>query len=83
MKKEITEEIKYPMNWGYKIFGKDRNKILKVIENVFEGNAKILSKENKTKNYVVLNCEIEVADKNMRDNYFKKLKNNEDVVMVM
>ena len=78
-------EIKYPLQWTYRIIGTDENELRKVVINCLEEKKIGLTIANKSSKgkYLSLNFETLVASEEERDKIFNCLKSNPAVKMII
>jgi uncharacterized protein len=78
-------EIDYPCQWEYKVIGKNVDQMLAAIENAASGLEYSVTPSNVSKNgnYFSLNFSLEVPNEVVRNIVYKKLGENEDVIMVL
>jgi uncharacterized protein len=78
-------ELKYPCEWIYKVIGKNIDKLIAAIESAsldldYEVTPSNISKYE---NYFSLNFKVMVPSEAARDLIYQKLKDNNDVIMVL
>ncbi len=83
-KTKVKPEICYPCQWGYKIIGKDKNKLLSCISEVMGDKEYSHSIGNSSKNgkFHTHNIKCEVKDKEERDKLFQKFSQHKATKMV-
>ncbi len=77
--------IEYPCNWGYKIIGRDKEKLKACIKEVMGDKEHLSAPGNTSKkgNFHSYNASCEVASQEERDRIFKAFQDHEDVDMVI
>ena len=78
-------KIDYPCNWGYKIIGRDKEKLKACIKEVMGDKAHLSSPGNasRTGKFHSYNASCEVKDQAERDRIFKAFQDHKDVDMVI
>jgi len=78
-------DIDYPTKWGFKIIGKDKDKLLSCIKEVMEGKEHLCSLGNvsKTGKFTTYNASCIVEDEEERNKIFKYFEENDDINMVI
>ncbi len=78
-------EIDYPCEWGYKVIGKNVDKMLEAIEHAASGLEYSVTPSNISKHgkYFSLNCRMEVPNEVVRNIVYEKLDKSEAVIMVL
>jgi len=78
-------KIDYPTNWGFKIIGRDKEKLKACIKEVMGDKEHLSSSGNASKNgkFHSYNASCEVADEAERDRIFKSFQDHDDVEMVI
>ncbi len=84
--KETKEpELSYPREWGFKIIGRDKDKLLEAIEDIL-GDKEYITKEgnvSRTGKFHSHNATCYVESKDERDILFKAFSDHNDVDMVI
>ncbi|WP_456393036.1 HP0495 family protein [Nitratifractor sp.] len=78
-------ELEYPRQWGFKIIGKDKEKLAAVIKEVMGEKEHLCSAGNtsRTGKYHSYNASCRVQSKEERDRLFKAFQDHEDVEIVI
>lgn len=78
-------EIQFPIEWGYKIIGKDKDVIMRAIEDIFPANVSLRDKDHHSRNntYHAIEVSVNVSSKEERDMYFAKLKSHPGINFVL
>ena len=78
-------ELNYPRQWGFKLIGKDKEKLLAVIREVMGEKEHLCSPGNasRTGKYHSYNASCHVESKEERDRLFKAFQDHDDVEMVI
>ena len=78
-------ELNYPRQWGFKLIGKDKEKLLAVIREVMGEKEHLCSPGNasRTGKYHSYNASCHVESKKERDRLFKAFQDHDDVEMVI
>ncbi len=84
-KNDPEMKIKYPCQWIYKVIGLTEDAIQKaILGSVQEKEYRVSpSNSSKTGKYCSLRLEVKVKDEDERNQVYKELTNNPDVVMVI
>ncbi len=84
-KTEEKPEIVYPTEWGFKIIGRDKDALHKVIEEVMGEREHTCSYGNPSSSgkFHSYNAKCVVEDQEERDRIFKAFQDHEDVKMVI
>jgi len=78
-------KIEYPTNWGFKIIGRDKDKLKACIKEVMGEKEHLCSTGNasKTGKFHSYNASCMVEDQEERDRLFKSFQDHDDVEMVI
>jgi len=78
-------DIDYPTKWGFKIIGKDKDKLLSCIKEVMGEKEHFCSIGNvsKTGKFTTYNASCMVEDEEERNRIFKFFEDNADINMVI
>jgi len=78
-------DIDYPTNWGFKIIGKDKKKLLSCIKEIMGDKEHLCSVGNisKTGKFTTYNTSCVVKDENERNKIFKYFEDHSDINMVI
>jgi len=78
-------KIEYPTNWGFKIIGRDKEKLKACIKEVMGGKEHLCSIGNasKTGKFHSYNASCIVESQEERDRLFKCFQDHDDVKMVI
>ena len=78
-------ELNYPRQWGFKLIGKDKEKLLAVIREVMGEKEHLCSPGNasRTGKYHSYNASCHVESKEERDRLFKAFQDHDDVEIVI
>jgi len=79
-------KIQYPCVWLYKIIGIEREKVEKALHDILapKENIKInFSNISKKGNYLAFNVEVKVKNEQQRNSIYIKLKEHQDIKMVL
>jgi putative lipoic acid-binding regulatory protein len=78
-------QITYPTNWGFKIIGKDKDKLEACIKEVLKDKEHLCSSGNTSKGgkFHSYNASCEVSSQEERDRIFKCFQDHPDVNMVI
>jgi putative lipoic acid-binding regulatory protein len=77
--------INYPTNWGFKIIGRDKDKLLACIKKIMEDKEHLCSVGNtsKTGKFTTYNTSCIVKDEEERNKIFKYFEDHSDINMVI
>ncbi len=78
-------QIEYPTTWGYKIIGRDKDKLKACIKEVMGDKEHLCSLGNtsKTGKFTTYNASCTVENEEERDRLFKCFQDHNDVEMVI
>ena len=78
-------EIKYPTNWGFKIIGRDKEKLHAAVKEIMGDKEHLCSFGNESKNgkFCSFNASCQVHSKEDRDRIFKAFQDHKDIDMVI
>jgi putative lipoic acid-binding regulatory protein len=78
-------ELSYPRDWGFKIIGRDKEKLQAVVKEVMGDKEHLCSPGNssRTGKYHSYNASCHVESKEERDRLFKAFQDHDDVEMVI
>ena len=78
-------EINYPTNWGFKLIGRDKEKLKACIKEVMGDKAHLCSSGNasRTGKFHSYNTSCTVESEAERDRIFKSFQDHDDVEMVI
>jgi len=78
-------EISYPTNWGFKIIGKDKEKLLACIKEIMGDKAHLCHPGNSSSKgtFHTYNASCEVESEEERNRIFKAFGDHDDVKMVI
>jgi len=78
-------DIEYPTNWGFKIIGKDKKKLLSCIKEIMGDKEHLCSVGNtsKTGKFTTYNASCVVKDEDERNKIFKYFEDHSDINMVI
>ena len=78
-------QIEYPTNWGFKIIGRDEEKLKACIKEVMGGKEHLCSLGNRSRTgkFTTYNASCIVEDQEERDRLFKCFQDHDDVEMVI
>lgn len=78
-------KIDYPTQWGYKVIGKDVNKLLKAVEEIVIGLEYEVKFSNVSRNekYYSLNLTVIVPSEVIRNLVFERLNKHPDVTFLI
>jgi len=84
-KTQDKPKIEYPTNWGFKLIGKDKEKLLACIKETMGEKEHLCSLGNasKTGKFHSYNASCTVESKEERDKLFKCFQEHDDVDMVI
>ncbi len=84
-KTQNKPKIEYPTNWGFKLIGKDKEKLLACIKETMGEKEHLCSLGNasKTGKFHSYNASCTVESKEERDKLFKCFQDHDDVDMVI
>ncbi len=84
-KENKEPELSYPREWGFKVIGKEKEKLIKAIENVLGHKEYSCSEGNtsRTGKFCSHNAKCNVESKEERDRLFKAFQDHDDVDMVL
>ncbi|ADV47324.1 HP0495 family protein [Nitratifractor salsuginis] len=79
------EELSYPRQWGFKIIGRDKEKLAAAVKEVLGHKEHLSSPGNasRTGKFHSHNASCHVESKEERDKLFKAFQDHEDVDMVI
>lgn len=85
MESEKKVQITYPCEWGYKIIGLDRAKMLLAVDTIIKSDSMLISESRTSKNgkYISLDIKVMVQNESERNNYFKMLAEHSEIRMVL
>ena len=78
-------KIEYPTQWGFKLIGRDKDKLKKVIKEIMGDKEHLCSEGNSSKNgkFHSYNASCQVDSQEERDRIFKAFQDHNDVDMVI
>ncbi len=78
-------QIEYPTNWGFKIIGRDKDKLKACIKEVMGDKEHLCSLGNtsRTGKFTTYNASCVVENQEERDRLFKCFQDHDDVEMVI
>ena len=78
-------DIEYPTNWGFKIIGKDKEKLLACIKEVMGEKEHLcsLGNQSKTGKFTTYNASCSVDTEEERNRIFKYFSDHADIDMVI
>jgi putative lipoic acid-binding regulatory protein len=78
-------KIEYPTGWGFKLIGRDREKLLSAIREVMGEKEHLCSFGNESRNgkFCSYNASCTVESQEERDRIFKAFQDHDDVEMVI
>ncbi|MCF6244323.1 MAG: DUF493 domain-containing protein [Sulfurovum sp.] len=78
-------DIEYPTNWGFKIIGRDKNKLLSCIKEIMREKEHVCSIGNisKTGKFTTYNTSCIVMNEEERNKIFKYFEDHDDIDMVI
>ena len=78
-------QIEYPTNWGFKIIGRDKDKLKACIKEVMGDKEHLCSLGNtsRTGKFTTYNASCVVENEEERDRLFKCFQDHDDVEMVI
>jgi len=84
-KTQEKPEINYPTNWGFKIIGRDKDRLHQAIKEVMGEKEHLCSYGNASKNgkFHSYNASCQVESQEERDRIFKAFQDHDDVNMVI
>jgi putative lipoic acid-binding regulatory protein len=84
-KRQEKLKIEYPCEWGFKLIGKDKEKLEALVSDIMEDKEYRCKEGNVSKNgnFVTLNTYCEVCSQEERDKFFKAFQEHNDVKMVI
>jgi putative lipoic acid-binding regulatory protein len=84
-KSQEKPKINYPCEWGFKIIGRDKNKLEKSVKDILSHKEYRCKVGNVSKNgkFYSFNAYCEVKNQEDRDNIFKAFKEHNDIKMVL
>ena len=78
-------KIEYPCNWGFKLIGRDRDKIKDAIKDIINDREYECKDGNSSKSgkFVTVNTNCKVNSQEDRDKIFKAFRDHNDIDMVI
>ena len=78
-------KLSYPREWGFKIIGRDKEKLKEAIKEIMGDRKHLSSSGNSSKNgkFHSYNASCEVKDAKERDELFKAFSEHKDIDMVI
>ncbi len=85
MESKKKAEITYPCEWGYKIIGLDRTKMLLAVDSIIKSDSMLISESRSSRNgkYISLEIRVMVQNESERNIYFKMLAEHSEIRMVL
>jgi putative lipoic acid-binding regulatory protein len=85
MESKKKVEITYPCEWGYKIIGLDRTKMLLAVDSIIKSDSMLISESRSSRNgkYISLEIRVMVQNESERNIYFKMLAEHSEIRMVL
>ncbi len=78
-------QITYPCEWGYKIIGKNREKMLLAVDSIIKADSMMIRESHTSSNgkYISLEIRVRVQNESERNSYFKMLAEHSEIRMVL
>ena len=82
---QTKPKIEYPINWGFKIIGRDKDKLLACIKEVMKEKEHLCSLGNtsSTGKFTTYNASCTVVNEEERNKIFKYFEEHNDINMVI
>lgn len=85
MESKKKMQITYPCEWGYKIIGQNREKMLLAVDSIIKSDSMMIRESNTSRNgkYISLEIRVRVENELERNSYFKMLAEHSEIRMVL
>ncbi|RDU69963.1 DUF493 domain-containing protein [Helicobacter cholecystus] len=81
---EGKPQIDYPTQWEYRIIGKDKQELQKIVEEIFPPDYNLKDGQaSSSGKFVSIVVSVEVSTQEQRNDFFAKLKNHPQILMVL